>query len=315
MYFIQSASTISHQATFQNEGFFSSAKMLEPGADLVHPEYKKFIDARALRRMSKLLRMSLTCARDSLNQAKIDQPDAIIVGTGLGALADTEKFLNHFTTVKEGLIPPTSFIQSTHNTVAGQLSLLLKNHNYNMTHTQNCLSFENALQDALLGLDEGLQNILLGAADERIDFLDFIAEKLAVKPMQLTSGSSFFVLSKDRTENTLATIKGVQTEVFFNTFEDNVDRFLERNELDKKDIDLVLFSALKKPQAVDIQSFFKGCEMMDYSKYSGVYMTNPAFAMHWAANEINCGKFEKALICNLLHPKNLGLTLIENCET
>ena len=52
-------------------------------------------------------------------------PDAIITGTGLGCLEDTEKFLTAMVTNKEEFLTPTSFIQSTHNTVSAQIALLL----------------------------------------------------------------------------------------------------------------------------------------------------------------------------------------------
>ena len=314
MYFIQAASTISHQASFQNPGFFSSIKEIDPDAEFTPPNYRDYIDARALRRMSGLLRMSLACAKDCLMQGRIDSPGAIVVGTGLGALADTEKFLVNFITIKDSLIPPTSFIQSTHNTVAGQLSLILKNHNYNMTHTQNTLSFEHALQDSFLCLDEGSENVLVGATDEQIEFLDLLMKKLDVDSMQLTDGSSFFVLSKEKNESALAQIKDVQSDGLFTSFEDRTDSFLKKNNLEIEDIDLVLFASLEAKTTDKIQTYFKDCEKVNYTNYCGTYMTNSAFAIHWAADEIQNEKYQRVLICNLLNPQNLGLTLIESCE-
>ncbi|WP_439556972.1 beta-ketoacyl synthase chain length factor, partial [Dyadobacter sp.] len=149
VYYISAASTISHQPTLGNAGFSGSINALATDSSLITPDFKSFIDAALLRRMSKILRMSVACAKDCLAQSHIEQPDAIIVGTGLGCLQDTEKFLSTSLTV-EGLLPPTSFIQSTHNTMAGQISLSISNHGYNMTHTQNTLSFEHALLDAMM---------------------------------------------------------------------------------------------------------------------------------------------------------------------
>ena len=315
MYYIQAASSITHQATFQNPGFFSSIHKIDPEAELVQPAYKEFIDPRSLRRMSKILRMSLACAKDCLIQANIDQPGALIVGTGLGALNDTEKFLKSFISAsKDALIPPTSFIQSTHNTIAGQLSLLLKNHNYNMTHTQNSLSFELALQDGLLNLDEGLPNVLVGAADEQIDFLDFLSQKLNFNPLQLTSGSSFFALSKNKDEKSLAQITDVQSIGLFSSFRKCVDAFLEKNRLSPNKIDLILFSTLNAAQIAEIQGIFKENKIINYTDYCGAYMTNAAFACHWAADEISHENYKRIVVCNNLNPENLGLTLIEKCE-
>ncbi len=45
-------------------------------------------------------------------------PGAIITGTALGCLEDTVTFLTRMIELNEELLPPTAFIQSTHNTVA-----------------------------------------------------------------------------------------------------------------------------------------------------------------------------------------------------
>lgn len=56
----------------------------------------------------------------------VGKVDAIITATGLGCLADTEKFMNALMDNREQMLNPTAFIQSTFNTVGAQLALLLK---------------------------------------------------------------------------------------------------------------------------------------------------------------------------------------------
>jgi 3-oxoacyl-[acyl-carrier-protein] synthase II len=318
LFYISAASSISHQPTFKNAGFSALIEPLNESSVLISPDYKAFIEAGLLRRMSKILRMSVACSKDCIEQAGIDQPDAIVVGTGLGCLQDTEKFLNNSITI-EGLLPPTAFIQSTHNTMAGQISLSIGNHGYNMTHTQNTLSFENALQDAMLLLSEGEKHILVGAADEYIDILTEISEQLAIKTETLlTSGASFFVLSKDKTGNALAAVKDCVTTGLVHDIPEKIVSFLTENGIQASDLDLILYSGASKGLNDDL--FLKSLQVelgkgVDYLQLSGIYPTASAFALHYAADLMNQNKsFKNILICNSLIKRNLGLTLIQSIE-
>jgi len=319
--YINAASTISHQPTFQNAGFSKLIEPLENSSELISPNYKEYIDAGLLRRMSKILRMSVAAAKDCLKQAEIEQPGAIIVGTGLGCLQDTEKFLNTFLSV-EGLLPPTSFIQSTHNTIAGQISLSIGNHGYNMTHTQNTLSFEHALIDTSLLLSEGRDNIVAGAADEHIPFLEEAAEKLNLPSKNnLTSGASFFVLSKEKSDRSLARLKDVRTVGLVQDIDIEIDSFLSDNFLNVSEVDLILYSDLS-PRVESVankyfnEHYHADSKMINYTKLSGLYPTNSAFAMHYGIDRIQQHpELKKVLVLNGLNKINLGLTLIESLET
>ena len=57
--------------------------------------YKEYIKPMMLRRMSKAIKMGLVTAKQALNEAGVDVPDSIIVGTGEGCKQDTEKFLEN----------------------------------------------------------------------------------------------------------------------------------------------------------------------------------------------------------------------------
>lgn len=304
--YLSAASTISHQPTFGNPGFSASLGPVETSSALIGPDYKAYIDAGLLRRMSKILRMSVACAKDCIAQAGIEQPDAIVVGTGLGCLQDTEKFLNTSLTV-EGLLPPTSFIQSTHNTMAGQISLSIGNHGYNMTHTQNTLSFEHALFDASMLLREGDRHVLVGAADEHIDILEDIAARLdfnAVAPF--TSGASFFILSSENAGNAAAELSDVYTSGGAEYGQEEIDAFLGRNGLQASDIDLALYAGALVPGAA---------RNLDYLSLAGVYPTASAFALHYAVDVLRAGSgMRNILICNALRKSNLGLTLLKAVE-
>lgn len=320
MYYISAASTISHQPAFGNTGFSGIIEPLNTGSGLINPDYKEYIEPGLLRRMSKILRMSVACSAACLRQSGIEQPDAIVVGTGLGCLLDTEKFLNNALTIT-GLLPPTSFIQSTHNTMAGQISLSLGNHGYNMTHTQNSISFENALLDAMLLIDEGEKHILVGAADEHIELLDAVSGKLNIKTDSvLTSGASFFTLSAEKPERTLARIQDTEAVGLIRNIPEKIGAFLDRNNVNFCDLDLVLYAGSifgTADEKEDFQSFLKKEDLngMDYLKYSGIYPTASAFALHFAADKMqHTQSVKNILICNSLIHHNLGLILVQSVE-
>src|SRR5688572_22443631 len=153
--FIAASSLISFQPTFRNPGFSGALEPLGKNGGLITPSYEN-IPAMERRRMSTVLKSSLACALDCLEQSGLEQPDAIIVGTSMGCCIHTKVFLDKIHESDGRLLSPTSFIHSTHNSIAGQISLHLKNYNYNNTHTHGALSFEQALLDASLSLSEGL---------------------------------------------------------------------------------------------------------------------------------------------------------------
>lgn len=166
--YINEMEAISPQNTFGLETF--PEEILPPENKYfssLQPVYKEYIKPKLLRRMSKVIRMGVTAGIQCLKKSNIETPDAIIVGTGLGCVQDTAKFLKQIDENGEALLNPTAFIQSTHNTVSGQIALLIGCKSYNLTFTQRTLSFENALMDTFLVLNEKPeQMILLGGIDE-----------------------------------------------------------------------------------------------------------------------------------------------------
>ena len=119
------------------------------------PDYKEMItNANLRRRMSRMIKMGVACGLECLKDIPSEKVDAIITATGLGCLADTEKFMNALMDNREQMLNPTAFIQSTFNTVGAQLALLLKIHAYNVTYVHRGLSFESALIDGIMSIAE-----------------------------------------------------------------------------------------------------------------------------------------------------------------
>src|SRR5438105_1957800 len=124
--YIRSAGNISPQKTFGNIPFLDEVVAYEGNRlNCITPDYKEIIDPKLIRRMSRVIKMGVASAMACLQDAGVTNPDAIITGTAYGCLEDTGIFLSKMVERGEELLTPTSFIQSTHNTIAAQVALLL----------------------------------------------------------------------------------------------------------------------------------------------------------------------------------------------
>jgi 3-oxoacyl-[acyl-carrier-protein] synthase II len=158
--YINGTGCISPQETAQGGPLLATPREYEQvRLATVDPDYKQWIDVKQIRRMSRVVKMGVGAAHLSMEAAGITNVDAIITGTAYGCLDDTGVFLTKMVNQHEEMLTPTAFIQSTHNTVAGQIALLLGCNGYNNTFVHRGFSFENALLDAIMILKEGSANI------------------------------------------------------------------------------------------------------------------------------------------------------------
>lgn len=309
--YINGSGCISHQNTIDVNAFFENSRIdCLPLLAAQEPDYKEYIAAPMLRRMSHIIKMGVAAAKTSLQQAGVENVDAIITGTGLGCFEDTDKFLKTIIENNEQLLTPTAFIQSTHNTVAGQIALLLKCHNYNFTYTQQGHSFESALVDANMFLNENSNsNILVGGVDEAIEPYyrllvnaehikkqeDIIVEveKNKTKGFCLGEGASFFVLSNKKNTTTKAEIKGIKTFTNIKSSQDLQNEllaFLQQVNLSVNDVTIVLSG---NSGDVEDDNFLNACNSSLFSKTEvayfktlcGEYFTASSFAL-WLATAI-----------------------------
>jgi hypothetical protein len=134
--------------------------------------------------------------------------DAVIVGTGLGCLADSETFLRNCVTSGGQQVNPTPFIQSTFNTVAAQVALIKSLHCYNNTFSHRYISFESALTDAVLRIDGGYAaNVLIGVVDEVTPTSATIMRRMKLHcDKQPGEGAVFMVISQHQLECSVASI-------------------------------------------------------------------------------------------------------------
>lgn len=184
-----------------------------PFVNACEPDYKEIItNAGQRRRMSRIIKMGVSAALTSLQGYTSSQIDAIITATGLGCLSDTEKFMTSLIDSEERLLNPTPFIQSTPNTIGGQIALLCQINAYNVTYTHRGFSFETALIDAMMRIDEGNNNVLVGAMDEITEVSYAIQKRMGLlKNIKAGEGAHFFVLANHPTDDTFAQLVGVDT--------------------------------------------------------------------------------------------------------
>ena len=176
--YINGVGNISPQKTFDNSQFLDEIVITESSRlKCIDPNYKDYISGDMVRRMSRIIKMGIAassiCLKDATgppDRQGSQIPDAIITGTGLGCIEDTEKFLSTVLRNNEEFLTPTPFIQSTHNTVSAQIALLLKCHHYNFTYVNRGISFESALLDGFVQIRSGeAKTVLLGGIDELTD--------------------------------------------------------------------------------------------------------------------------------------------------
>ncbi len=142
------------------------------------PDYQDYINGRLLRRMARIIKMSVAASSMALADAQVTQLDAIITGTSLGCSEDTHEFLKGLINDNETLLSPTAFIKSTHNTIGGQIALMGNYNCYNMTYAHRSFSFESALLDGVLQLNEGAENVLVGGIDEITEVTTKLLQRL-----------------------------------------------------------------------------------------------------------------------------------------
>jgi hypothetical protein len=154
--------------------------------------------------MNRLQKINLGNVVNCLQNININALDAIIVATGWGCIDSTYKFVERLYDRRDLPANPTSFIQSTHNTMAAQTAIYLNCNACNNTLTDNQSPFELALDNALICMhNDRCSNVLLSACDELTPQLIDILGKIAGfgKPKILGEGGACFLLSKEKQDN------------------------------------------------------------------------------------------------------------------
>jgi 3-oxoacyl-(acyl-carrier-protein) synthase len=331
--FINGIGNVSPQKTFDNSLFLDEIITDQTNPlKVIDPSYRDFIPAEMIRRMSRTIRMGIASANICLKDAGCEMPDGIITGTGMGCIEDTEKFLTSMIRNNEEFLTPTSFIQSTHNTVSAQIALLLKCHAYNFTYVHRGFSFESALLDALLQINAGnAKNILLGGMDEITKDTFTIMERMGFwrHGAKAGEGSACFLLSDTRGEKHYGKIAGM--DMIYRPAKADIPRRIENflHKYGKSLCDVDLFIAgVSGDAGFDnvysdlINDIFHNIPQAHYKHLSGEYHTANAFGLWLAAkvmqtqtvpdavklNERKERSYRNILLYN--HYRNINHTLI-----
>jgi 3-oxoacyl-[acyl-carrier-protein] synthase II len=310
--YIRSAACVSPQKTFGTDTFLTDiVEYTGTRLKAIEPDYKQFIDPKQIRRMSHVIKMGVAAAKECLAKGNTEMPGAIITGTAFGCMEDTVTFLTRIIEQDEELLPPTAFIQSTHNTVAAQIALLLKCHNYNNTFVHKGVSFESALTDALMLLNEQeTDHILVGGTEEMVDTSFKVLTRLGLykrKPVSNLSlfseesrgtiggeGAVFFLLTDKPSSDNLAELTAAKTLYKSKNIEADIIAFLKSNALTINDIDLVVTGkngdtwndAIYKSLG---DSLFGNIAVANYKHLCGEYPVSSSFALWLASNMVNKG--------------------------
>jgi hypothetical protein len=136
---------------------------------IVDPDYS-MIDRNLARRMTPSAKMAVVAAKTMSSET--GRPiENLVFGTGTAGNEASMKFLKQMAQYPEDKLTPGDFVQSTPNAVATQVATAHAAFGYNMTHVHGGLSFENALQDTLLLLQqEPGAEVFTGAVDELSEF-------------------------------------------------------------------------------------------------------------------------------------------------
>lgn len=308
--FINGTTCISHHNTVDETFFFENCSPLSPSSFLhvAAFDHKNHIPSAMSRRASHILKMGITAGMMTLQRAGIKRPDAIVVGTGMGCFEDTDKFLRALVDNEEQLLTPTSFIQSTHNSVAGQIALLTQCQGHNFTYVHQNNSFESALLDALMLLKEQeAQQVLVGGIDElnpplrelferagHIKAEEHLGEpiwKSTSRGYSAGEGAAFFSLSNESNSNSIARIRGVRTIQKTDSGEELLKKcgeFLSDLNIKKGEIDIVLSGINGDVEKDKNLQKFEGLLELPvayFKQVCGEYFTSSAFAL-WLGTSI-----------------------------
>ena len=226
----------------------------------VEPDYKEVIaNANLRRRMNRMLKMGTYAAMKCLADTDVDM---MLTATSLGSISDTGKMLDTIYSSGETLGNPTAFIQSTFNTLAGNIAQLKSTHIPNVTFVNRGETVANALGYAQVKLSCDADNILYVSSDEKTELSETVLKKFHLSANGMYGeGSTAMILSSEKT--------GALAEIVFS----------------KCGIDVM--SALK-----ELGMPMEDVEILDYKRWCGEYATALAFGVALAARMLEFGMFE-----------------------
>jgi len=288
--YINSIKQISTQQPLVDDWFEQPVFYSEPYVRALEPDYKQFFTPNEARRLGKILKRALLVSRRAMSESGVASPDAIITGTGLGCIENTEIFLNKLVREGEEMLNPTHFMQSTHNTISSLIAIDAKNYGYNITYAHKGISFECALQDAFMQITHKkvknrVSTALVGAHDEMTpDYFTLLKKSGYLgKPHQVFAGETAvaMMLSAEKSEATLCAIEAVE-KVYCDV------RCATSDMRQIANPDYILIGANGDPENDNVYfencaKLFPGVPLLQYKNVFGESYTAPALGVYAAA--------------------------------
>ena len=347
--YILSAKQISLQQPLGEEWMQDPVMYDTPFTRSTDPSYKDYISPIEARRMGKILKRAVATSKEALKASGLDDVDAIITGTGFGCIENTELFLNALSTEGEQLLKPTYFMQSTHNTISSLVAIQMKNHGYNVTYAHKGISFDSALQDALLQFQLGkIASAMVCGHDEMTETFYHIMKKGGVMgqdeemcgeaAVSIVLGSALRVLRQAQEPaqgpQPLCKLSGFQMlyQPTTNALMDVVARMLQSAGKSLADVDFILTGLSgnhenDKAYLEETKTLFGNTPLLKYKHLFGESFTASGLGLYVAAQCLKAGRVPASLFvdpkgvsdkqpkCILLYNrsdgKNVSLTLLE----
>ena len=301
--YIKAATQISMQQPLSEEWMTTPVEHTEPYVRSLDPNFRDWLNPLESRRMGKILKRALVTAQKVMHDSGVQQPDAVITGTGLGCIENTELFLDQLCREGEEMLKPTYFMQSTHNTISSLISIHDHLHGYNTTYSHKSVSFDSAFLDAFTQLLLGdIQTALVTGNDEMTPTYFSILQRAGYvgQPGQVAAGetSVAMMLTTDpadalcEIEEVSMSVRGVQQPF--------------------APADLLMLGTNGVPQNDqlyrEVAQQMPGVETFEYKRLFGESYTVSGLGIYAAAHLLSQGRAGRVLFVN--HSDNLNVTFV-----
>lgn len=326
--YVLSAKQISVQQPLCEDWMTQPVVYQQPFNRSIDPSFKDYISPIEARRMGKILKRAIATSKEAIKASGLDSVDAIITGTGYGCIENTEFFLEALSKDGEQMLSPTYFMQSTHNTISSLVAIQTKNHGYNVTYAHKGISFDSALQDAVLQMRLGkINSALIGGHDELTEMFYRILKKggMMGKDDEMCGEAAVSVVLSTKNDNYLCKL------VNFNMLHKPTMEKLKAVAKDfQADYILTGISGNNKSDKLyltETKELFGDAKLLKYKHIFGESFTSSGIAVYVAAHCLKAGKIpahlfvnqteicdkkpSKILIFNHSDGNNYSLTLLE----
>ena len=301
--YIKAATQISMQQPLSEAWMTAPVEHTEPYVRSLDPNFRDWLNPLESRRMGKILKRALVTAQKVMHDSGVQQPDAVITGTGLGCIENTELFLDQLCREGEEMLKPTYFMQSTHNTISSLISIHDHLHGYNTTYSHKSVSFDSALLDAFTQLRLGdIRTALVTGNDEMTPSYFNILQRAGYvgQPGQVAAGetSVAMMLTTDpadalcEIEEVSMSVRGVQQPF--------------------APADLLVLGTNGVPQNDqlyrEVAQQMPGVETFEYKRLFGESYTVSGLGVYAAAHLLSQGRAGRVLFVN--HSDNLNVTFV-----